>query len=217
MLLAIDTSTHYLNIALHNGQQLLAEHTWYSANQHSVELSPAIESMLAKSGVTPHDLTAIAIAQGPGSFTGLRIGMAVAKALAQALNIPLIPVKTFDILATATPYFRGSLYVAVQAGRGRVLVQRYRWTKSMWEAVEEPVNTDWASFLQTLDKAALITGEVDGAGQGLIEQVGDSVELAPSVQRLRRAGYLAEIALTRIADKDIPDPMMVVPLYLNTP
>jgi len=81
MLLAIDTSTRTLSLALHDGDQILAETTWRTANYHTVELTPSIASMLGQGSVAPADLKAIAVALGPGSFTGLRIGLAAAKGL----------------------------------------------------------------------------------------------------------------------------------------
>lgn len=222
MLLALDTASHLLGMALHNGQQILAEHAWHTTHQHSVELSPALDDMLAKAGLTPQDLSAVAVAQGPGSYTGLRIGLAVAKAMAQALHIPLIAVPTPDIVAAAMPYYKGSLYVAVEAGRGRVNLQRYYWKKGEWSSVDEPENTAWQDFLAQLERPVLISGEVSAAGQRLIEtahqQEDKPVELAPAAQRLRRAGYLAAVAHQRLATSEaLGDPALVTPIYLNAP
>lgn len=216
MILAIDTSTRLISIALHSGTQLLAEHSWHSANQHSVELTPAIHMMLDKAGVNTSELQAVAVARGPGSFTGLRIGIAVAKAMALALQLPLVAIPTFDITAYATPYFKGSLYVAVQAGRGRIHVLRYRWQKGDWSPADEAENTDWETFMQTLDKTALISGDIDAHGYALLEDTDKSIEIAPGTQRLRRAGYLAELALQQLAEGESPDPSLVKPIYLNT-
>lgn len=216
MILAIDTATRLISIALHNGTQILAEHSWQSSNQHSVELSPAIDDMMHKAGVTGADLTAIAVAQGPGSFTGLRIGISVAKAMALALSLPLVAVPTFDIVAYATAYFKGSLYVAVQAGRGRIHVQRYRWQKGGWTPADDPENTDWETFLQSLDKTALISGDIDARGYTHLVDTDKPIEIASGTQRLRRAGHLAELALEQLLDDELPDPSFVKPMYLNT-
>jgi tRNA threonylcarbamoyladenosine biosynthesis protein TsaB len=216
MILAVDTSTRLISIALHSGTRLLAEHSWHSSNQHSVELSPAIETMLDKAGISSAELTALAVAQGPGSFTGLRIGISVAKAMAMALQLPLVAVPTFDIVAYATPYFKGSLYVAVQAGRGRIHMLRYRWQKGGWMPTDEVENTDWESFLQSLDKTVLISGDIDERGYGLLEETDKPVEIASGTQRLRRAGHLAQIALEQLSNADLPEPSYVKPIYLNT-
>ncbi|NJL94040.1 MAG: tRNA (adenosine(37)-N6)-threonylcarbamoyltransferase complex dimerization subunit type 1 TsaB [Anaerolineae bacterium] len=120
MLLAIDTATRYLSIALHDGQSLLAEHSFYSDQQHTVQLSPMISRLLAEGGFQPAELSVLALAQGPGSFSGLRVGFGVAKGLATALRIPLVGVPTLDILALATPRAKATLWAVAQAGRGRL-------------------------------------------------------------------------------------------------
>lgn len=220
MLLAIDTATRLIGIALHNGHTLVAEHSWYTANQHSVELAPAIAEMLHQAQVPPHALQGIAVAQGPGSFTGLRIGLAVAKAMAQTLQIALIPVPTFEIVAQATPYFKGTLHVVVHAGRGRVHIQRYRWKKGGWEGAGDPFNSDWASFVKSLDHATLVTGEIDVTILNLLQEQAaqnDKISIAPPSQRLRRPGVLAEIAYPSLNRTDLPDPVLITPIYLKTP
>ena len=218
MFLAIDTATRLLGIALHNGYDLLAEHSWYTRNRHNVELAPAVEKMLDQAQVAPPDLTGIAVAQGPGSFTGLRIGMAFAKSMAFALQIPLIPVPTFDIVAYSTPYFKGSLYTVVQAGRGRIHGQRYRWKKGGWEIAEDPFNASWPEFVESLDGSALISGEIDQQGFAAIEGYPDkAIEVASGSQRLRRAGYLAEVAYARQAELETTDPALITPIYLKKP
>lgn len=218
MFLAIDTATRLLGIALHNGYDLLAEHSWYTRNRHNVELAPAVEKMLNQAQVTANDLTGIAVAQGPGSFTGLRIGMAFAKSMAFALQIPLIPVPTFDIVAYSTPYFKGSLYTVVQAGRGRIHGQRYRWKKGGWETAEDPFNASWLEFVESLDGSSLISGEIDQQGFAAIEAYPDkTIEVASGSQRLRRAGYLAEAAYARQAELDTIDPALITPIYLKKP
>ena len=91
MLLALDTATRLASIALFDGQRLLSEATWHSARQHTVELMPRAVEMLDRAGIGPQDLVAVGVAQGPGSFTGLRVALSVAKGLAAVVlaTIPL--------------------------------------------------------------------------------------------------------------------------------
>ena len=100
MLLAIDTSTKLAGIALYDGARgLIAEYNWHSANRHTEELMPAVAQMMAQAGVTPRDLPAVAVALGPGSFTGLRVALAAAKGLALANGLTLLGVPTLDAVA----------------------------------------------------------------------------------------------------------------------
>jgi len=101
MLLAIDTSTRQAGIALYDDDKgLLAEYNWHSANRHTEELLPATAQMLERAGVTARDLTAVGVAIGPGSFTGLRVGLAAAKGLALAQDLKLVGVSTLDFTAS---------------------------------------------------------------------------------------------------------------------
>jgi tRNA threonylcarbamoyladenosine biosynthesis protein TsaB len=109
MLLAIDTATRHASVALYREADagadapggVLAEYTWYSANRHSVQLAPTVDEMLRRQGLSAMDLTAVGVALGPGSFTGLRIGVSVAKGLCLALGIPIVGVPTLDAMAYA--------------------------------------------------------------------------------------------------------------------
>ena len=92
MILAIDTSTAMISVALYDGSTILGEFTWKSPNRHSTVLAPAVGSLFRKTGVQFSDLSALAIALGPGSFTSLRIGLAFAKGINAALNIPIVGV-----------------------------------------------------------------------------------------------------------------------------
>ncbi len=120
MLLAIDTSTHYASVALHDGARLLSEHTWLANQDHTRTLLPNIQRLLADCRANLDGLTVVAVALGPGSFNGLRVGLSTAKGLALARNLPLVGVPTLELLAAEY----GLDEVTMNAGRGRI----YRWT-----------------------------------------------------------------------------------------
>lgn len=218
MLLAIDTASRLLSIAIYDGQQILAEQSWHTANQHSVELPPAVHQLLGRTGITPAQLTALAVAQGPGSFTGLRIGIGVAKGLAMALNIPLIPVMTLDIVAAGTPFFDGALVCSVQAGRGRVNFAFYQWLSNEWRLAGEMQNGTWADVIAQIgDDPILVNGEIDPAGEATLLNSGKPIQLLPPAYRMRRAGFLAQKALTQFQLGGLLNPAEVMPIYLQTP
>lgn len=222
MLLAIDTATHAISLALHDGSRLLAETTWTTANNHTVELAPAVHALLSRAGLTVYDLTALAVTIGPGTYSGLRIGVSLAKALASARNLPLVGISTLDSLAAGTGQFSGGLIVTAQAGRGRVIAAAYRWTKGRWKMRTEPQNLDWDALIASIDGACLLTGDVDEAGRAAIaaaNDAGKAITLAAAAARLRRAGYLAEEAWERLntADgKGYFPAAQVVPVYVKT-
>jgi tRNA threonylcarbamoyladenosine biosynthesis protein TsaB len=126
ILLAIDTSTRNVGLALFDGTQVLAEYTWNSADHHTVELAPAVQDLMKRVHVNFGQIKAIGVAIGPGSFTGLRIGLAFAKGIALVLKIPVIGISSLDILAAAQPPIHLPLAAVLRAGRGRLAVGWYR-------------------------------------------------------------------------------------------
>lgn len=216
MILSIDTATRLLSVALVTETQILGEHTWTTANQHSVELSPAIAKLFEQTDTSPQDLSAIAIAQGPGSFTGVRIGIGVAKGMALALQIPLIAIPTLDIVAAATPYFKGNLVAIIQAGRGRIITQHYRWQKRDWQPIGGLQLTHWEALVETIDKPTMFNGELDIQGQIVIDNSTRPIQLAPIGFRARRAGFLGQLAFDVLDQDELEDVAMVMPLYIKT-
>ncbi|CAG1014014.1 MAG: tRNA (adenosine(37)-N6)-threonylcarbamoyltransferase complex dimerization subunit type 1 TsaB [Anaerolinea sp.] len=218
MLLAIDSATRLLSLALFNGDQITAESTWHSANQHSVEIMPAVSQMLRTAGLEPNQLKAIGVAQGPGSFNGLRIGISTAKGLAMSLSIPLIGIPTLDIVAGAHPPLEGGTLIATAGvGRGRVCAANYRWMGDSWQAVSDPRIEDWAAVAARAlaEPGAVVSGEIDSAGRDLLQAQG--ITLAAPIWSLRRAGVLAALAWQRLGAGDPGDPALVLPIYLHQP
>ena len=99
MLLAFDTATPAVTVALHDGERVVASHTVIDARRHGELLAPGITTVLDESWVPRLDITAIAVGVGPGPFTGLRVGLVTARTLAMALDVPVYGVCTLDVLA----------------------------------------------------------------------------------------------------------------------
>ncbi len=218
MLLALDSATRTLSLALHDGQRIRAELTWETANAHTVELTPAVAELLRRAALTVIDLTHLAVAQGPGSFSGLRIGIGFAKGLALALAVPLIAVPTLDIVAGAQPPFAGTLLAVAQAGRGRVCAGRYTRIEGGWQLAAEVEIASWPLLLDSLSGDTLIAGEVDSDGRALIEaaiESGKPISIASAALCVRRAAVLADLAWARADGPS--DPAAVAPLYVNQP
>lgn len=215
MILGIDTATRRLSIALLDENEVLAEHHWLTANHHSKELSAAIGRMLEQATLTPPQLTAVGVAIGPGSFTGVRIGMAVAKGLAMALDIPLIGIMTTDIVAAATPADEIPLVAIVQAGRGRIIAGRYRWQSDAWLVEGTPILTTWPALLETIYEPTLLNGEIDQQGRQYVQGHTPKLRLLPPEARLRRASTLARLTRSQLRSDNIPSPALVVPIYLK--
>ena len=132
MLLAIDTSTRSVGVALYDGVQIVSEKVWLSQQFHTVELAPTVSALIDQAGISLDDLKVVAVAIGPGSFTGLRIGMALAKGMALAGRLEIVGVPSLDILAAAQPIDDKPLVAILQAGRGRIAVGWYKNYSGEW-------------------------------------------------------------------------------------
>lgn len=210
MILALDTATRFIGLALLDDQNLIAELMWHSENNHTVELAPNVEMLLKKNQVTARDLKAIAVAIGPGSFNGVRIGLGFAKGLSLARDVPLVGVRTLDILVYGVTPFDGGLIPVIQAGRGRIIWSRYEVGKRGWESVSAGVVSDWETLKAHAEENDRIIGEIDQAGLRLI----DSKRIG-SYQR--RPFYLAQIACERLMRGDADDAATLAPIYAHQP
>lgn len=218
LLLAIDTATRTASLALHDGARVRVELSWESQDHHTVELVPRIAGMLAQLEVTVDKLTGIAVSLGPGSFTGLRVGVAAAKGLAISRGLKLIGVPTLDIVAQAMKGARRPVVAVLAAGRGRLCAARYRPSRgelradgSAWLTTASDLGADW-------DETVCVCGELEAEERrALHARLGSRIELATPAASLRRAGYLAELGWARLRAGQTDDPATLTPIYLQTP
>ncbi|MBG6098536.1 tRNA (adenosine(37)-N6)-threonylcarbamoyltransferase complex dimerization subunit type 1 TsaB [Nocardioides luteus] len=133
MLLAFDTATPQVTVALHDGDDVVAELASDRTMKHGEQLAPLISDILAAAGIVRQDLTAIAVGAGPGPFTGLRVGLVTARTLGFALDIPVYAACTLDVLAveavvstsSTTRDIEGGFFVATDARRKEVYLASY--------------------------------------------------------------------------------------------
>jgi len=217
MLVALDTSTDSTSLAIHDGFELLVEHTWQAPRRHTVELLPRLALAFDQLGITANDLSGIAVTKGPGSFTGLRVGMAIGKGLALARGIPIVGIPTLDVVAAAQGQDERPLYAVLKAGRGRICAAAYRWTEGQWTSSEGPQLTTWPALAKSIDSPTRFCGEIDEKGVEALHSLGKLAELIPGAARLRRAGYLAELGWQRLYRDDVDDPATLAPIYLQYP
>ena len=214
MLLAVDTSTRSLGVALYDGVRVLSEAAWVSKNHHTTELAPAVERALTQIGATADDLQAVGVAIGPGSFTGLRIGLALAKGLALAHRIPLVGIPTLDVTAAALPAPRGSRLAAVlEAGRRRLAIGWYRARDGHWHPDGDLQNLTLEAFAETIEGRVLVCGELNAVARERLRET--SAILPPPVLCVRRPAVLAELAWKRWQSGQTDDPAALKPIYLH--
>ncbi len=214
MILAIDTATRSAGLAVHDGHTVRAEFTWDTSDHHTVELMPRIVEMLEQINVPIDHISGLGVSIGPGSFTGVRVGVAAAKGLALARNIPIVGIRSTDILAYAVEWCPSPLVVVVRAGRGRWIAARYikdeNWRQDgdFMLTTADVIGADWT-------EATTLCGELSESEQKTVKQrLGDRVQLLPPAFSLRRAGFLAELAWQRIQAGQIDDVAAIQPIYL---
>jgi tRNA threonylcarbamoyladenosine biosynthesis protein TsaB len=208
-LLALDTATAFASIALFDGDQVLAEATWRAGRTHTARLLGEVEALLARIAVDPNDLTGLAVTVGPGSFTGVRVGISVAKGLAVGLNLPLWGVGTLDVLADSAAS-QGRILSAIEAGRSRFVAARFERGCPL-----SPLqNVDIDGLLRLAEDADLIVGELAPEPRARLE-LALPARLASPAASLRRAGFLAQLAARRAETGDPGDAATVDAVYVT--
>jgi tRNA threonylcarbamoyladenosine biosynthesis protein TsaB len=215
VLLAIDTSTRTVGIALYDGFQVINESTWTSMEYHTVELAPAVNEALLRADLSVDMIGALTVALGPGSFTGLRIGMALAKGMALVRHLPLIGIPTLDILACAQPINDAQMAAVLRAGRGRLAVGWYRALKTRWEQIGTTGVFTPQELSGHIRQPTYLCGELDEADREFIHQANPLVTLASPAWSLRRPAFLAELGWKRWKAGQIDEPAALSPIYLH--
>lgn len=214
LILAVDTATAVASVALWSPSRLLAEETWVSNANHTVELLPTIARLMERNGTSPKDLTALAVTRGPGSFTGVRIGMSLVKGLALALDVPLASVPTLDVTAYGQSSRHLPVRAVIQAGRGRLCWAGYRWSHRRWTQQGDIALGRTEDLVAEVRERTLFCGELyEEEVEFIQEALGPTAVIASPAEGLRRASYLAELAYRRLARNEA-DNLTVSPVYL---
>lgn len=194
--LGIDTSNSPLAIALAKDDTILIEETSNLKINHSLTAMPAIEEIMAKAKVKPAELTHIAVAEGPGSYTGVRIGLTIAKTLAWSLKIPLHMVSSLKVLAANGQFFNGIICPLMDARRGTAFMGAYD-GKSL-ESVIPDQHSEIREFLfqlKELDLPVLFTGIDIEIHEAVIREImGEQAFFSLPQHRLPRASNLIMLA-----------------------
>lgn len=219
--LGIDTTTLVCSVALVTPEQVLAEYTLNIKKTHSQRLMPLIDSLFTGTGVAPKELQAVAVACGPGSFTGIRIGVATARALAQGWGIPAVGVGTLEALADAVCGENSLACPLLDARRDQVYTALYRRKGAWGEPLLEPCALsidELIAFLQDGEEPVYFLGDgVASYGSQLQSGLGERFyPLAPPLA-INRSSLVARHGLHRL-EQEGPAPLTALkPLYVREP
>ncbi len=217
MELSIDTASHLASVALSQDGSLLAEITWQCRRNHTVDLLPTIEKLLAQAGAARDDLRAVFVCTGPGMYTGLRVGVSTAKGLASALGLPIVGVGRLELDAYPHAAFPGPIVAVHRAGRqGELASAVYR--SGPWRELTPPRLSGPEQLARHTRQRTLFVGEVDEPlADRLREAAGDKAVIASPAASTRRAAALAELAYARLTAGLADDAALLRPVYLRPP
>lgn len=206
--LAIDTATDVASVALHDGQRVLAETTWRARLGHSRWLVQEVQRLFERTEAQPSGVAGIAVAAGPGSFTGVRIGLSVAKGLAVGWDVPLWPVNTLDVLVRLAPPTDLPVRAVVGIGRNRVATALYRGGAA--EGAMEGVASQALPML--VHEPQMLIGDVPEDVRPELEQRGAVV--LDALLTGRRGAALADLGWRHLRAGNLPDAARATAVYL---
>ena len=218
LLLAFETSAKAASVALYQGDTLLAESYQNTGLTHSQTLMAMAEDMIKSCGYTPRDIGAVAVAAGPGSFTGVRIGVAAAKGFAWGGQLPCYGVSTLEAMALGLGVYEGYILPVMDARRSQV----YNAVFSAKEGVLTRLCPDRAISLEELaaelaqvDGPLYLVGDGSRVSYNALSGQLPNLVLPPEHRMHQRAGGVALAALQKIAAGDPGDGAALEPNYLR--
>lgn len=214
--LAIDTATDLAGLALAERGQVIAEVTWPARRNHTQELIPGLLHLLAQAKMELKELDGIIVARGPGSFTGLRVGVAVAKGLAHGLRLPLVGVSTLEVTAYQHAPTSHPICSILEAGRGEVAAALFQAPRGRWRRLRPEQILPPEEVVPWIEHRTLFCGEMSASTVALLrERLGHRAVMVKGAFGLRRAGFLAELGWRRLARRQFEDVASFAPLYLR--
>ncbi len=217
MLLAIDTATALTGLAYYDQDGLQAECIWQSARNHTRQLLPQIQILMQHLGRQPADLQIVAVALGPGSWSGLRVGMSVAKGMALAGDLQILGVNTLDALAYQHQYATTLICPLIRLGRYRFATAVFQ-PLARGQGVNTYHNLSLTELCARLHVPVLFCGDIDADVQAELQHyLGANAHFPSAAANLRRPGYLAELAWQRFVAGERDDLACLEPLYLGEP
>jgi tRNA threonylcarbamoyladenosine biosynthesis protein TsaB len=216
VLLAIDTSTSWASVALFDGRAVLAELTWRSHRRSGDELFPMLERLLSVGDASLASVDRLAVATGPGSFTGIRVGVAAARGLARASGAQVVGVSTLDVLAFPHLPSQRGVCALLPAGRDEWYAAFYEQRQGALTRRSDFLVGNLAEICRRVARETVFVGEFDAAVETELRALlGMRAHFPPASLRLRRAGYLAELGWNAIETRRAPQIDELEPIYVK--
>lgn len=214
-LLAVDTATSSCSVALFDDERLMAEALYTAGPTHSRRLLAIIDRMLEDGGYRPTDIDRIAATRGPGTFTGLRIGLSTVKGLAAAIGAPVVGVSSLAALAFPLRLLERPVAAMIDARRGEVYHVLYRTGAVLTEAAP-PVKVSRPEVVAAgLPADAVLVGSGAAIYRTVFESRCPGIRFADSVQHVIRAASVGLLAMARFGCDDVDAVESLNPDYIR--
>lgn len=218
-ILSIDSSSKVATAAIVNEDGLIAEYTLNNKAEHSVLIMEMIDTMLKSSNLTIDDIDGFAVSKGPGSFTGLRIGMATIKGLSFGSDKPYVSISTLDALAYSLLNFDGIICPIMDALRDSVYTGLYKNNNGVLETILDPSALDLEELITLLkekNEKVIFTGDGLIKHKSYLKENLENSYFPPNHLSVIRASSLGELGLIELINGNYDDPNSS-PFYLKKP
>ncbi len=216
LILAIDTSSPIGSVALWDQNGLIGLLTVSVQLTHSEGLMPAIDALFERTGTSSEQLTAVACTNGPGSYTGMRVGIATAQGFAYANQIQCVAVSSLDVLAWIFPHSSQIVCPVLSARKGWIYTRLYRWNENDFTHLSSELYVQPEELVKEIHEPVLLFGPGLDPYRDLLKEALDNLFLElPGSFDIPRADLLAELAARKIAQGDTIPPEQLLPHYLG--
>ncbi len=220
-ILGIDTSTPIGSVALIDDENIVAEHTLNIVQAHSSRLMPAIDTVLKWGDITPNDLDGCVVGIGPGSFTGIRIGVATAKSLCYAVDKPIVGVSTLEAIAYNLRWTDGFVCPILDARRREIYGSIFHGGIE-WQRLTDDLCLPIDAFLDELDSHVSPDSAIIFVGDGLVtygdavrERLDEAACFADAILNVPRGATIAQLGAQRLKQGDNDSYWTLVPNYVR--
>ncbi|MFQ6103424.1 MAG: tRNA (adenosine(37)-N6)-threonylcarbamoyltransferase complex dimerization subunit type 1 TsaB [Candidatus Glassbacteria bacterium] len=218
ILIAIETSTNWSSVALIRGPELIAETGIFIRKDHSGPLGGRIDRIIRDAGLGVEEIDGVVVPAGPGSFTGLRVGVGFAKGFICGSGRQLYAVSSLKTIAAGLPFCELPICSLLDARKGEVYAQVFRWERGDLLTVSKPVSSPPDEILESIQEETIFAGSGCLVYRELLErELGGKAHMAPSTCSIPRAAVMGHLVSGCPEEYLVGDPQTFEPAYIRPP
>lgn len=193
MILGIDSSAEPAGVALIEEDTVLSEMSWAGQRVYPRRLDGVVRQVLGHPDLSGRGPRGIAVAAGPGSFNGLRVGVSFAKGLAMGFDVPIVGISSLDAIGLQASWWDGPVWALIPAGRGEVYTASYRGSEGAWQRTSLPSRSSLDDIADAYDPGVLLAGPCAPAVSGILRERGVEPRQEAGLRSVGRSAFLAEL------------------------